>query len=105
MASLSNITGTCVSPGEIIGTICFYKKNIKYSKKDIVYLNEWLTSGVALLKNAGGLLSNHGGLTCHASIIAREYKIPCLVALKNYKILKEGQLIKLNATAETITIL
>ncbi len=104
MKSNNGPTGICVSSGETIGTIRFYKKGVAYTKQDIVLLNEWLTSGVALLKNAGGLLSSRGGITCHASIIAREYRIPCLVGLKGVE-LKDGQKVRLNATSETITIL
>lgn len=104
MKSNNGPTGTCVSSGETTGTIRFYKKGVVYTKHDIVLLNEWLTSGVALLKNAGGLLSSRGGITCHASIIAREYRIPCLVGLKGAE-LKDGQKVRLNATSETITLL
>ena len=99
------ITGMCVSPGIVKGILRFYKKGHVYKKTDIVLLDQWLTSGVALLKKAGGLLSSKGGLTCHASIIAREYGIPCLVSVKNFNTIKEGVRLELNATAESITLL
>ena len=105
MTKQADITGMCVSAGKSRGTLRFYKKGVKYTKKDIVLLNEWLTSGVALLKNAGGLLSSRGGLTCHASIIAREYGIPCLVSVKNFDGVKEGSKLELNATGELVTII
>ena len=95
---MPTITGMCVSPGKTRGRLRFYKKNIRYKKADIVMLNEWVTTNVAYLKNAGGLLSNLGGLTCHASIIAREYGLPCLVSLRNSKQLKDGAKIELDAT-------
>ena len=102
---MKNLKGICVSPGEVIGTIRLYKEGKKYSKKDIVVLNVWVTSGVALLKNAGGLISSKGGLTCHASIIAREYNIPCLVGVQGAEKLKEGMKVKIEANKEVITIL
>lgn len=100
-----NITGICVSPGVVTGTAHRYKKGIVYKKNDIVILDEWLTSGVAALKNVGGLLSSRGGITCHASIIAREYGVPCLVSVKNIDLLSDGTRIELNATSEKIKIL
>ena len=102
---LKSLTGTCVCPGEIKGKIRFYRADQKYFKQDIIVLNEWLTSNASLLKNVGGLLSAQGGLTCHASIIAREYNIPCLVAVKDLDKLKEGQKISIDAANEKIIIL
>lgn len=101
----TKFSGICVCPGRVSGVISHYKIRHKYTKKDIVVLDTWVTSGVVLLKNAGGLISSKGGLTCHASIIAREYGIPCLVGVKNADTIKEGQRILLDATKEVITIL
>lgn len=98
------MTGTCVSPGKVAGAIRIYQEGKKYTKKDIVVLDVWVTSGVALLKNAGGLISAKGGLTCHASIIAREYNIPCLVAVRGIEKLKEDRKIIMDAAKELITI-
>ena len=38
---------------------------------------------MAIMKKAGGIITDEGGITCHASIVARELKIPCLVGCKN----------------------
>ncbi|MEK7084322.1 MAG: PEP-utilizing enzyme [Patescibacteria group bacterium] len=100
-----NITGICVSPGAVTGTVHRYKKGVMYKKNDILILDEWLTSGVAALKDVGGLLSSRGGITCHASIIAREYGVPCLVSVKNIDMLSDGTHIEMNATSEKIKIL
>lgn len=100
----SIITGTCVSPGKVSGTIRVYQKDVQYVKDDIVLLNEWVTTNVAYLKDAGGLISFRGGITCHASIIAREYGLPCLVAVAGGECLKEGARVTLDATNEIIDI-
>lgn len=100
-----NITGTCVSPGKVSGTVRAYQKNMRYTKDDIVLLNEWVISNVAYLKDAGGLISNKGGITCHASIIAREYGIPCLVGVRNGEQIGEGVTIELDATHESIILI
>lgn len=97
-------TGICVSSGKVSGTLRMYERGRKYTKKDIVVLDEWLTSGVALLKNAGGILSRQGGITCHASVIAREYGIPCLVAVRGIDEKSIGKPVTLDATQEIITL-
>ncbi len=98
-------TGICVSPGTVRGRIRIYKQGVRYTARDIVLLDEWLTSGVALLKGAGGLISSKGGLTCHASVIAREYGIPCLVGVRGADRIPDGSRAELNAASERLTLL
>jgi phosphoenolpyruvate-protein kinase (PTS system EI component) len=94
----------CVSPGRVKGILRLYRPHIRYGRKDIVLLNEWVTSGVVFLKNAGGLLSTTGGLTSHASLIAREYRLPCLVSVRGLDEIKEGTPVLLDATREEIKL-
>ncbi len=98
------LTGTCACPGEASGIIKFYQPGKKYTKNDIVILNQWVTHEVLLLKEAGGILSAQGGLTSHASIIAREFNIPCLVAVKGLEQLAEGSEVSIDAAEEKIII-
>ena len=61
---------------------------------------------VPYLKNAKGLITDEGGITCHASIISRELNIPCVVGTKiASKVLNDGDLVKLNADKGIIQIL
>ncbi len=99
------LTGLCVCPGFVRGKLRFYREGITYTKGDIVVLNQWLTQGVFLLKNAGGLLSNQGGLTCHASILSREFNIPCLVSVKGLDNVQEGQHVELDASNEEVRLI
>lgn len=49
------------------------------------------------LDKAVGIITDEGGVTCHAAIIAREYVVPCLVGTKNAtSVLKDGMLVKLD---------
>jgi pyruvate,water dikinase len=53
---------------------------------------------VPFLNRVKGIITDEGGLTCHAAIIAREMKIPCLVATNNStKIFNNSENILLNA--------
>lgn len=97
------LTGICACPGEVKGTIRYYQPNKKYTKDDVVILNQWVTQEVLLLKEAGGLLSSQGSLTSHASIIAREFNIPCLINVKGLDQLAEGTKVLIDAAAEKIS--
>lgn len=98
------LTGLCVCPGIVRGRIRLYQEGITYTKDDIVILNQWLTQGVFLLRNAGGLLSKQGGLTCHASILSREFNIPCLVNVQWLDEVHDGQVVELDAANEEVRL-
>jgi pyruvate,water dikinase len=47
---------------------------------------------VAVMHKVAGIITDHGGVLCHAAMVAREFKIPCIVGTKDgTKILKTGQ--------------
>lgn len=61
---------------------------------------------IPYLKNAKAIVTDEGGLTCHAAIISRELKIPCIVGTGNAtKILKNGDLIKVDANKGVVEII
>lgn len=99
------LTGQCASPGEAEGTIRYYHADVPYTKEDIVVLNEWVTKDIARLREVGGLLSAQGGITCHASIIAREFNLPCLVGVHGLDAILEGTRVAIDAAAEEIRVI
>ena len=49
------------------------------------------------LMSCVGIISEQGGITSHASIVAREFGLPCIVGVANAtKELKPGQIITMN---------
>ncbi|MBU1164087.1 hypothetical protein KKA15_00820 [Patescibacteria group bacterium] len=54
---------------------------------------------VPAMKKAGAIITNVGGLTCHAAIVSRELKIPCVVGTKiATKVFKDGDKVEVLAT-------
>ena len=50
------------------------------------------------LKKASALITDEGGITCHAAIISREMKKPCIVGAKNVlKMIKDGDDVEVDA--------
>lgn len=57
-------------------------------------------------KKAGAILTNQGGLLSHAAIVSRELNIPCIVGLGDVvQVLKDGDLVEVDANAGVINIL
>ncbi|MEA3249507.1 MAG: PEP-utilizing enzyme [Patescibacteria group bacterium] len=43
------------------------------------------------MKKASAIVTDHGGITCHAAVVSRELDIPCLIAVKYAtKVFKDG---------------
>lgn len=61
------------------------------------------TSKFAILK---GIVTEYGGILCHAAIVSREYGIPCIVCASNItKKIKDGSKITINgSTGEIIEV-
>lgn len=54
----------------------------------------------------GAIVTDEGGMTCHAAIIARELKKPCIVGTKNAtKIFKDGDIAEVDANIGTVNII
>ena len=58
------------------------------------------------IRKSAGIITDIGGMTCHASIVSRELGKPCVVGTKiATKVIKNGDLLELNATHGKITLI
>jgi len=58
-----------------------------------------------LMRRAKAVVTDEGGLTCHAAIVSRELGIPCIISTKNAtKILKNGDQIEMDLSTGLIQI-
>jgi phosphohistidine swiveling domain-containing protein len=59
---------------------------------------------VPLMQKAAAIVTDQGGILSHAAIVARELHIPCIVGAGNAtKVLKNGQVVTVDATAGTVS--
>ncbi len=59
-----------------------------------------------LMKKSGSIVTNEGGITCHAAILARELGVPCIVGTNiATRVLKDGDLVEVDANHGVIRIL
>lgn len=78
----------------------------KVKKGDIIVAIMTFPHFVPAMEKASGFITDEGGILCHAAIVAREMKKPCIIGTKNAtKVLKDGQHIELNANLNTIKVL
>jgi phosphohistidine swiveling domain-containing protein len=61
---------------------------------------------VPLMRKAKAIITDEGGITCHAAIISRELKIPCIIGTKTAtKVLKDGNLVEIHGSTGVVKIL
>lgn len=58
------------------------------------------------VKKASAIITDEGGIICHAAIVSREFKIPCIIGTKSAsRILKDGDFVEVDANKGIIKIL
>lgn len=73
--------GLGASPGLVSGTVKIIKKLDELDKileGDILVTTMTTPDMVPAMKRANGIVTDEGGVTCHAAIISRELGIPCV---------------------------
>ncbi|MBP5472876.1 MAG: pyruvate, phosphate dikinase, partial [Lachnospiraceae bacterium] len=51
-----------------------------------------------------GIITEYGGILCHAAIVSREYGIPAIVACKDaMSKIPDGQIVTIDGSAGTVT--
>ena len=59
---------------------------------------------VPLMRRAAAIVTDSGGMTCHAAIVSRELGIPCVVGTSEAtKILRDGEVVTVDAGAGVVT--
>ncbi|MHB1179975.1 MAG: phosphoenolpyruvate synthase, partial [Daejeonella sp.] len=68
--------------------------HIDFEKGDVLVTDMTDPDWEPIMKNASAIITNKGGRTCHAAIVAREMGVPAIVGCGNAtELLKKGQLI------------
>ncbi|OGI25054.1 MAG: hypothetical protein A3J76_02365 [Candidatus Moranbacteria bacterium RBG_13_45_13] len=103
------IEGQSAFPGKVEGVV----KRIdmpddmhKMNDGDILVSTATTPSIVPAIRKASAILTDEGGLTCHAAIVSREFEIPCVTGTKfATRILKDGDLVEVDADKGIVKII
>ncbi|MBI3032608.1 hypothetical protein HYY69_03975 [Candidatus Woesearchaeota archaeon] len=104
------IKGICSSPGKIQGAVKVCAGSVEAMKKiikgDILVTGMTLPDYVPAMKKAAAIITDEGGITCHAAIVSRELGIPCITSTKiATEVLKDGMKVEVDADNGIITII
>jgi pyruvate,water dikinase len=94
------LTGLAIGEAIAAGRVCLIRSaaDIARFENDAILVTEMTDPDwVPIMKRARGIVTDHGGRTCHAAIVSRELGIPAIVGTgKATEILKNGQAITIS---------
>jgi len=78
----------------------------KVNEGDIIVAAMTTPDYLPALKKASGFITDEGGITCHAAIVARELKKPCIIGTKiATKVLHDGDMVEVDADKGIVKII
>lgn len=90
----------------IVRVILDIKDAPKFKEGEILVTRMTDPSYMFLMKDSSAIITDIGGITCHAAIVSRELKKPCIIGTKiATKVLKDGDMVEVDAERGVVTIL
>ncbi|MCX6806716.1 MAG: PEP-utilizing enzyme [Candidatus Berkelbacteria bacterium] len=106
---IDSIEGMSASKGKAKGKVKIIFGESQFSKMkkgDILVTHMTSPRYMSAIARCSAIITDEGGLTCHAAIISREMKKPCIIGTKiATKILKDNDLVQVNANTGEIKII
>jgi phosphoenolpyruvate synthase/pyruvate phosphate dikinase len=105
----NEIRGSIANGGKAVGraVVCKNVQSInKVKKGDILVASMTRPEYMPALRKAAAIVTDEGGITCHAAIVSRELGIPCIVGTKiATQVLKDGQRVEVDADEGVVIII
>ena len=98
--------GLAASPGRVAGPVrilCSVAEAASLRDGEILVAPMTSPDWVPAMRRAGALVTDGGGMTCHAAIVAREFGLPCVVGAREATAaLHDGQVVTVDGAAGVV---
>jgi phosphohistidine swiveling domain-containing protein len=105
---MTTLTGIAGSPGRYRGPARILRSEAEFGKLragDVLVCPATRASWSVLFPSAGAVVTNAGGVLSHPAIIAREHRIPAVVATAvATEVLRDGQIVTVDGTRGTVEV-
>jgi len=95
------LRGRAACRGQVTGRVKIVRKLSeleKVQKGDVLVARMTTPDYMVAVHKAAAIVTDEGGVTCHAAIVSREYNLPCIVGTKNAtNLLSDNDLVEVNA--------
>jgi len=103
------LKGISIYKGRVKGKIRIILDELKtpqLKQGEVLVADKLSARFISVINRAKAIITDQGGVLSHTAIIAREFKIPCVIGAKiATKILKNGDVVEVNANKGLIKIL
>jgi len=104
-----DINGVAAYKGRVQGVVKIVKvvdELDKVEEGDVLVTQMTAPSFVMAMRKAAAFVTDEGGLTCHAAIVARELKKPCVIGTKiATQVLKDGDMVEVDAEKGVVKVI
>ncbi len=105
----NSITGQTAYPGKVRGKVRLVltsNPNIEFKEGDVLVAVTTNPSLMPLILKSSAMVTDEGGITCHAAIVSRELKKPCIIGTKFAShTFKDGDFVEVDADNGVVKIL
>ncbi|MGH4025192.1 MAG: phosphoenolpyruvate synthase [Pseudonocardiaceae bacterium] len=96
------ISGLPASPGMATGRVRVLatpSEDEQFAAGEVLVAPMTNPDWVPTMRRAAAVVTDSGGMTCHAAIVARELRVPCVVGTRNAtQVLRNGELVTVDGT-------
>jgi len=100
-AGAGEVRGVCASVGKARGVVrvLLNPRDVgKIRAGEILVTTMTTPDFVPAMKKAGAIVTDEGGITCHAAIVSRELGIPCVIGTKSAtRAFRDGDVVEVDA--------
>jgi len=100
-SDVKEVKGTSACIGVVKGVariVLGSEQFANFQDDDILVTNQTTPDFVPLMKKAGAVIAEQGGVTSHAAIVSRELGVPCVVGVKDaMRIFEDGEEVEVDA--------
>jgi pyruvate,water dikinase len=101
VSGMTEVKGTVASKGKAQGParVVFSIRDIeKVQPGEVLVTSMTRPEHVPAMRKAAAIVTDDGGITCHAAIVSRELKKPCVIGTKMAtKVFKDGDMVEVDA--------
>lgn len=105
----AEIRGSSACLGKAVGTARIVLNQADFSnfqKGDVLVASMTRPEYVPLMKLAAAIITDEGGITCHAAVVSRELGVPCIIGTQvATRLIKEGDLVEIDANHGVVRII
>ncbi|MEY2664433.1 MAG: hypothetical protein RIT04_241 [Candidatus Parcubacteria bacterium] len=109
IAKTQELKGFTASRGNVSGRVKIVEsveEIHKIEEGDILVAVMTRPDYIQAMQKAAAFVTDEGGITCHAAIVARELKKPCIIGTKiATKVLKDGDMVEVDADKGVVRII